>query len=118
MDKNSDHLDLQFEVKFVKVAKSTTSKFFTKAEWKKINWDLYQAKCDEVLQKIEVLYHLLKHGSSDTLALDLYCCEIVHAMKVAQSAASPQAQICVGTCKLGWNKDPNVNDVKFQSVLV
>ena len=53
---------------------------------KKINREMYQSNCDNVIQKIKVPHHLIMHGSSDTQALDLYCGDIVHIMKVAQSA--------------------------------
>ena len=111
----SDHLGLKFRVPFSRAVKSRNRGYIERREWKKINIDLYQSTCDEILGKIKVPFQLLVNGCDEKIALNTYCAEITHALKVAESASVPSAVIKKGTRKRGWSDHPYVNHAKRRS---
>ena len=109
----SDLLGLNFRVPFSPTSiRNTGGMFYTKTEWRKINCEVYVETCDNILNKIKVPFHLLMHGTKDPTALDIYCSEIIHAMKVAESAAEPKCRLRKGTRRPGWDECPSIKVAK------
>lgn len=111
----SDHLGLCFKANFFPCRPNKPQIYATKTEWNKINADQYKQTCDEILGKIKVPFQLLMHGSSDLVALDIYCTEIIHAMKTAEQASVPTRRFKPGISKPGWSRSPKVRQAKARA---
>ena len=90
---------------------SKVRKWRKKSDWKKINIDVYQSVCDEIMGRIKVPYHLLQANPSletteKQIDLNVYCMEIIHALRVAESAAVPQRKVRIGTEVPRWKENP------------
>ena len=73
----------------------------------KINREQYAATSDSILNKVKVPYHLLLHGTKNPIELEIYCWEIIHAMKVAETAAVSSAKL--GKALANRDEIPNPN---------
>lgn len=111
----SDHLGISLMVPFSTYKRCPGRSWFIKSEWQRIDQSLYKDILDSTLAKIKVPFHLLTHGQNeDRLALNIFCSEIVHSMKLAESAAVPVAKVYPNTRKKGWD-NPNVKFAKKRS---
>ncbi|KAK2717323.1 hypothetical protein QYM36_006192 [Artemia franciscana] len=110
----SDHLPVSFSFDTTikpSIGLSKVRKWRKKSDWKKINIDIYQCVCDEILGRIKVPYHLLQTNPSlettkKHVDLNVYCMEIIHVVRVAEGAAVPQRRVCSGTKVPRWKENP------------
>ncbi|KAK2711552.1 hypothetical protein QYM36_012645, partial [Artemia franciscana] len=110
----SDHLPVSCSFNTTikpSIGPSNVRKWRKKSDWKKINIDEYQSVCDEMMGRIKVPYHLLQANPSletteKQIDLNVYCMEIIHALRVAGSAAVPQRRVRIGTEVPHWKENP------------
>ena len=91
-------------------------------DWKRASNRSFQLTCDELASKIRVPFDLLMIGSNkypaeSQIRLNIYCCEVVHALRLAKQSAVPSRLVWPGTEAPGWFANVNLqnacNSAKF-----
>ncbi|KAK2705157.1 hypothetical protein QYM36_017265 [Artemia franciscana] len=102
------------------IGPSKVRKWRKKSDWKKINIDVYQSVCDEIMGRIKVPYHLLQANPSleiteKQIDLNVYCMEIIDTLRVTESAAVPQRRVRIGTEVPRWKENPLLAQLRHAS---
>ena len=84
-------------------------------EWEKIDIPSYPSVCDNILSKIKVPYPLLRPRSGLSqafmqLSLTTYCSEIMHALRVAETAIVSTRKVRIGSEISKWNENPELHE--------
>ena len=113
----SDHLPLSVTIPCTVNTYPPKPKPKLGSDWEKVSCPLFQQKCDEVLGKIKIPFHLLQWNadlpdSEIRLQLNLYFAEICHTLKIAESQAVPSVELRRTSRVKGWAQNSDLVNAK------
>ena len=84
-------------------------------DWKRASMSSFQSTCDELVSKIRVPFDLLmvsskNHPAESRIRLNIYCGELVHALRLAEQSAVPSRRVWPGTEVPGWSANVNLQN--------
>ncbi|XP_065574920.1 uncharacterized protein LOC136036545 [Artemia franciscana] len=97
----SDHFPLINSVEIV-LALRPQRKWYTKSDWRKVNQMIYHIVLDDILNKIKT--------PEKQILLNIYCCEIIHALHCAEDAAVPTRRVKIGSEIPNWSDNSFLQD--------
>jgi exonuclease III len=111
----SDHFPItcSFEIAVPEISYPRKRKWYFKSEWNKVNPSAYSSVLDSVLAKIKIPVQLLQQNakisvSEKQILLNIYCSELTHAMRCAETAAVPKRKVRVGSEVPKWSLNPEL----------